>query len=159
MEKNKMFARSDAEPSNPGDKYHVNYRTRLKADGSLEFYEFDKTDIQAEINAAAAGTDMSYIVNRLLNGDMSVFSDKAPLYGDFTEMPKNMMDAVNLHNDAVHAFDRMPYEVRIKYDNDVNKWLSAAGSPDWLNLMFPDNNLSQTASDSPTDTSPSGGDS
>lgn len=103
-----------------------------KFDGSsVILEETGSFDLQERINSYAPYTDIAFMLNRLKVGDSSVLTNRLPLYGDFTGMPDNPADAINLYHGAENAFAQLSPEEKLKYNNDFRVWLSSlmAGSP------------------------------
>ena len=57
-------------------------------------------------------------------------SSRPPLYGDFTGMPDNPADAINIYRGAERAFSLLSSEDKLAYNNDFRVWLASlmAGS-------------------------------
>ncbi len=112
-----------------GDRIHTLYDSRF--DGSrVVLEESGSFDLQERINSFAPYTDISYMLNRLKLGDNSVLSSRSPLYGDFSGMPDNPADAINIYHGAERAFAMLSSEDKIAYNNDFRVWLASlmAGS-------------------------------
>lgn len=118
-----------------GDKYHVIYSPIVNADGTITLKETGKDDIQEMINSYRDQTDMSFILAAMAAGDTSVLSQKEPMYGDFTKMPKTYAEALQMVIDAEDKFYDLPADIRNKFDNDYKQWFAQAGSADWLEKM------------------------
>lgn len=110
--------------SSVGDRVHKLFQSRF--DGSrVVLEESGSFDIQDRINGYAPYTDISYMLNRLTVGDNSVLAARPPMYGDFSGMPDNPIDAINLYHGAEQAFSLLSAEDRLSYNNDFRLWLSA----------------------------------
>lgn len=59
----------------------------------------------------------------------------SPQYYDFTEMPSNLQDSLNLMMDAEEAFMRLPALARKEFDNDPLRFIEFASSRDNLPKM------------------------
>lgn len=106
-----------------GDEFHVIYNAKLLDDGTIKLIESDKEDIQAKIDSFRDQTDMAYILRQLQLGDTSVLTSKQPMYGDFTAMPKNMLEAMQIMIDGEKAFYDLDLDTRQKFDNNFRKWM------------------------------------
>lgn len=107
----------------PGSKYHVLHEPRF--DGkTLSLVEVGREEIQPKIEAYAPYTDLVYMLSRLKVNDFSVLNDKQPLYGDFSGMPTNPVDAINLVHSAEIAFNRLSADEKQSFNNDYRIWLS-----------------------------------
>lgn len=82
-------------------------------------------NIQKEMDALAKYCDINYMLSQLSNGDKSCLSSAQPLYGDFSELPDNPADVLNLVNGAQSAFGQLPASVRASYNNDWRVWFAA----------------------------------
>ncbi len=106
-----------------GDRIHILYDSRF--DGSRVLLEESGSfDLQDRINSFAPYTDISYMLNRLKVGDNSVLSSRHPLYGDFSGLPDNPIDAINMYHGAERAFAQLSAEEKLAYNNDFRVWLS-----------------------------------
>ena len=82
-------------------------------------------DIQEQIESFAPFTDLNYMLHRLSVGDTSVLAKRTPMYGDFSRLPDNPVDAINLVHSAERKFIALPVDEKEKYNNDYRVWLSA----------------------------------
>lgn len=108
----------------PGSRIHLHYEARhdgqrlvLEASGS--------TDIQDEIESFGKYTDLHYMLHRLAVGDKNVISSRPPIYGDFSSLPANPIDAINLVHSAERRFGALSVEDRASFNNDYRNWLAA----------------------------------
>lgn len=107
-----------------GEREHKLYESRF--DGShVVLVEAGSFDIQERINSFAPYTDIAFMFNRLKVGDSSVLSNSNPLYGDFSGMPDNPADAINLYHNAENAFSQLSTEEKLLYNNDFRVWLAS----------------------------------
>lgn len=109
--------------SDPGSSIHIIREARFNG-STLEVVEVGQENIQDKIEAFAPFTDLNYMLHRLSIGDNSVVTTRQPLYGDFSEMPTNPVDAINLVHSAEDAFTRLSVDDRAKYNNDYRVWLA-----------------------------------
>lgn len=110
--------------SNPGSRIHELYEPRFDGKG-ISLAKVGQEDIQTSIEAYGPYTDLNYMLSRLSVGDSSVLSRRAPLYGDFSQLPTNPIDAINLVHSAENAFGQLSSEDKALYNNDYRVWLSA----------------------------------
>ena len=107
----------------PGSDYHVLREPRF--DGSkLSLVDVGREEIQPKIEAYAPFTDLVYMLSRLKVNDFSVLNQSTPMYGDFSELPDNPVDAINLVHSAERRFAELPVEDKQKYNNDYRVWLA-----------------------------------
>ncbi len=84
----------------------------------ISLRETGSIDIQDSINAFAPYCDLRYMLTRLKAGDTSVLSSRTPSYGDFTGLPGNPVDTLNLIHDVERSFSELPDELRVSCNND-----------------------------------------
>ena len=94
-------------------------------DGSTtKLVSVGEENIQDFYEAQAPLTDINYMLNRLALGDTSVLSSKRPMYGDFTGLPSDPIEALNLVHESERAFAQLPIEEKQKYNNDWKLWFA-----------------------------------
>lgn len=120
--------------SNPGEEYHILYKSTVLPSGVILLEEDGKEDIRQMINAAAEHTDMKYILRQMELGQFDAFT-RTPNYGDFTSFPTTYQEVLQVAIDTEKMFYQLPIEVRSSFDNDFNKWLVTQGSDEWLSKM------------------------
>lgn len=86
-------------------------------------------DVQERIEAFAPFADMNYMLHRLKVGDRSVISVKPPQYGDFSGLPTNPVDVINLVHSAESNFSGLDSAEKLKYNNDWRIWLANLLNP------------------------------
>lgn len=108
----------------PGSRIHQRYDSRF--DGRrVVIVESGTDDIQESIEAFGRYTDLHFMLHRLSVGDTSVLSPRVALYGDFSGLPSNPVDAINIVHSAEDAFGQLSLEERAAYNNDFRSWLAA----------------------------------
>lgn len=110
--------------TDPGSPIHVLREARFNG-STLVMVETGQENIQDMIEAYAPYTDINYMLHRLSLGDTSVLTQRQALYGDFSQMPQNPVDAINLVHRAEDAFSGMPNDEKSKFNNDWRVWLNA----------------------------------
>lgn len=125
IEKAERFA------SNPGDPNRPIYKPVVSKDGSinLEVSGYENTDEM--IASYEESCDIHTLIDRFNAGDLTALNKRQGMYGDFTNMPKNMAEMLQLQIDARIAFDSLDKETKKKFDNDINKFLATAGEDEW----------------------------
>lgn len=108
----------------PGSRFHTHFESRF--DGRrVVLVESGVTDIQDSIEAFGRYTDLHYMLHRLSVGDTSVTSARVPMYGDFSGLPTNPVDAINIVHSAEQAFGQLSMEERSSFNNDFRSWLAS----------------------------------
>lgn len=92
---------------------------------STSLREVGTKNIQKEMDALAKYCDINYMLTQLSNGDTSCLTRSQPLYGDFSQLPNNPADVLNLINSAQSAFGQLSASERARYSNDWRVWFTA----------------------------------
>ena len=121
--------------SDPGSDIKTVYSTKVQDDGTILLIPSAKENVKDKINSYVDQTDISYIIRQLQLGDTSVLNPNKGVYGDFTQTPTNLREAMQTMIDGERAFYELPLDTRQKFDNNFRKWLVSAGSADWFNKM------------------------
>lgn len=124
-----------------GSKYHIIYESRFNG-RTLCLVEVGREEIQPKINAFAPYTDLVYMLSRLKVNDFSVLSSRPPMYGDFSGLPANPVDAINLVHSAESAFAGLPLDEKQKFNNDYRVWLASVFSGSGLHAVSPGSSAS-----------------
>lgn len=115
--------------SDPGSPEKITYHGRVETDGIITLVEDGIINIQEQIDSYEPSTDIYNIINNL---GMDALRADTGNYFDATEVPKSYAEMLQLFIDGEKAFERLPVEVKQKFDNDFNKWFATAGSEEWL---------------------------
>lgn len=108
----------------PGDPIHHICTGRFNGK-SLTVVETGTEDIQQSIQAHAPFTDLRFMLSRLSVGDQSVLSSRQPMFGDFSGLFDNPIDAINAVNDARSRFDLLSAEEKKACNNDWRVWFAS----------------------------------
>lgn len=117
--------------SNPGDSVHILYAPKVDKDGNIELVEAGKEDIREKINSYAESCDISLILARVAQGDLSGLQVNPGMYGDFTEMPGTYAEFLQLEIDSNNLFMKLPLDVRAQFGYDPQKFFAQAGTEEW----------------------------
>lgn len=127
--------RGETTESEIGSPIAKTYGYRIDKDtGKRILVETGSTNIYDMIQASHESTKLENIIKRA-TGDPSVLQVKDGQYVDISEMPTNMFDMQNLMLKAGEDFSKLPIEVKNKFDNSVEKYISLYGSDEWLNAL------------------------
>lgn len=119
----------------PGSPEVIKYSTKVLDSGRIEVVPSGKENIQDKIESFRCQTDMAYILKQLAIGNNDVLARSVGQYGDFTQVPKTMAEALQLQIDAEKEFYKLDLDTRNAFNNDFREWLVTAGSPEWIKKM------------------------
>lgn len=114
--------------SNPGSPIKIEYQLRI-IDNAEEIVETGKSNLYEYIQSHADSVDITKILERCaLIEDYSILNRMPTTFMDVTGMPTNLAEAYAQVQDAKNFFDRMPINIKEKYDNNFIDFLSDLGS-------------------------------
>lgn len=91
-------------------------------------------DQQAEIDSYLEETKIENIIRRA-SIDPNIAARIAPELGggiqDFTEAPHTLAELQNIMIRAEQIWGEVPKEIKLKFDNDVDKFISSFGTIEW----------------------------
>ena len=131
--------RPTRKPTPSGDVYLEVFQEEITKDGKKELVMVGKTNIYDKIQEGREDTEIQNILMHLANGDLSVLRQQQPQYIDSTTLPKSLMEANNIVIKAKQEFEKMPKEVREKFDYDPELYINTMGTKEWLDKMSPYN--------------------
>lgn len=121
--------------SNPGSSIKPVYTAKLDDKGMISLIETGKENIQEYIDSFAEDTDINVILARCAAGDTSVLSKYQGTYGDFLDVPKTYRDFLQTAIDGQNFFDALPVDIKSKFGNSFEQWMSQIGSKEWMEAM------------------------
>lgn len=121
--------------SNAGNPIHRLYKPIVDKNGFIDLKEdgFENTD--EIIQSHAESCDIQIILNKAQYGDLSGLNAVKGIFGDFTEMPKSYAEFLQLKIDSTIMFNKLPADVRAKFDNDPNQFFAQSGQEEWFQKL------------------------
>lgn len=120
--------RSDERRSSPmGDGIQSVFEERI-IDGKKKLVVTGQEDLKAFIEASKAETLIDNIIKRYTEGDLSILSRVQGFYGDVTGMPRDLADAQRTLITLQSNFEKLPLDVRKKFDNSFDKYVEEISS-------------------------------
>lgn len=123
-----------AKPTEAGETIRRTYLWELNEKGEKVLTLDQIIDQQAEINSYLEETKLENIIRRA-SIDPDIAARLMPDVGgglqDATEMPENLMELQNIMLRAEQIWDEIPKEIKLKFDNDVDKFVASFGTVDW----------------------------
>lgn len=127
----------EATPS--GDRFLAVFQEEIGKDGKRELICIGKTNVWDKIQEGKEKTEIQNILQAVAMGDLSVLRSQEPVYIDATTLPKNLMEANNIVIKAKQEFEKMPKEIREKFDYSADLYVSEMGTKEFLEKMAPYN--------------------
>lgn len=122
-----------------GRKVRLTFRWKYDDKGNKYLVEDEKIDCDAEIQSYLEETKIENIIQRA-SFDPSIAQRLGASLGDgetqdFTGMPGTLAEAQNLMIEVEQTWDKLPREVKQKFDNDVDKFVHGFGTVEWANAL------------------------
>lgn len=133
--KNSKVSDPNSFVSNPGTKEEILYDAKVLPDGQIELRPAGKKNIQEYIDSFRESTDISFIVQRLKNGDVADLNLRDGFYADMTKMPTTRAEFMQLFIDMERKFNELPLEIRNKFDNNYRNWYAQGDTQEWYEKM------------------------
>lgn len=122
--------------SEPGSGIKQLYRGVLdKETGMITLVENGKKNLYAEIQSYKDMCDINKIVSRYVNGEIDILNQVQGVYGDFSASPSSLADALQQAYDSEQQFNRLPVDIKQKFDNNWRIWLNSFGTEEWFRAM------------------------
>lgn len=112
-------------------KYHM----ELDKTGHKFLVNDEPEDIYALIQSHAEEVKIENIIARAMAGDNTALNKVQGQYMDTTKNPKNLADLQNTMIKMRQDFEKLPVEIKQKFDNDYHVYISTFGTTDWENKM------------------------
>lgn len=112
----------------PGSGIKDEYQLRV-VDGTKTLVKTGQTNLYEYIQSHADSVDIHKILERCaMMDDYSPLMRMPAQFMDVSEMPKNLAEAYAAVQDAENFFNRMPTDLKEKYDNNFIQFLQDLGS-------------------------------
>lgn len=133
----RRFKKHDRMFCTAGDRVHIDYHPVYDNAGVWHLEECGKTNTYLEIQSHADSCDINIIMARYRNGETDVLSRIQGIYGDVTDVPTNYADIMNQQLRARDLFMSLAPEVREKYNNSVEQFMSSFSTKEgWEAIGF-----------------------
>ena len=123
-----------AKPTEAGESVRRTYLWERNEKGEKVLKLDQIIDQQAEIDSYLEETKIENIVRRA-SIDPNIAERIAPNLGggiqDFTEAPQTLAELQNIMIRAEQIWGEVPKEIKLKFDNDVDKFIASFGTVEW----------------------------
>lgn len=122
-----------------GKKVRLTFRWEYDDKGNKRLVQDEEIDRDAEIQSYLEETKIENIINRAAFDPSVVqrlgaqLNDEEPQ--DFTTMPSTLAEAQNMMIQAENTWNKLPREIKQKFDNDVEKFIAGFGRADWMEAL------------------------
>ena len=122
-----------------GRKVRLTFRWAYDDKGNKSLVQDEEIDRDAEIQSYLEETKVENIINRAAFDPSVVqrlgaqLNDEEPQ--DFTSMPSTLAEAQEMMIQAENTWNKLPREIKQKFDNDVDKFIAGFGTEDWIEAL------------------------
>ena len=134
----KIYSRFRARPieaAPSGEKEETTFEMHIDQNGHKDIKKSGKTNIYEKIQASYEETKIENIIARAMGGDSSGLMAHESQYLDITKAPQTLAEAQQSIQAIKNVFNKLPLEIRTKYDMSVEKYIADFGSEKWMNIM------------------------
>lgn len=138
MEKCPFVSRLTKRPryySNPGSRMANDYQIEIDDRGHKSLHKVGEHDIWEEIQSYKEECSIDNILARASAGDPNALNQRKGFYADITDSPKTLAEAQNNILKLKQGFEKLPAEIREKFDNSKEKFVMEFGSDQWTDKM------------------------
>lgn len=130
-----LLSKRERHFSNPGSREANDYRVEINDKGHKSLKFIGTHDIYQDIQSYADECKIENIIARAAAGDPTILNQRRGTYADITDTPKNLAEAQNIILRLSTEFEKLPTEVRAKFDNSKEKFINEFGSDSWVEAM------------------------
>lgn len=121
-------------PTEAGESVRRTYLWERNEKGEKELRLDQTIDQQAEIDSYLEETKLENIIRRA-SIDPDIAARIQPELGggiqDFTEAPQTLAELQNIMLRAEQIWEEIPKEIKLNFDNDVDKFIASYGTVEW----------------------------
>lgn len=123
-----------AKPTEAGESVRRTYLWE-RNEKSEKVLRLDQTiDQQAEIDSYLEETKLENIIRRAsIDPDLAarLIPDVGKGIQDYTEAPESLAELQNIMLRAEQIWEEVPKDIKLKFDNDVDKFIASFGTMEW----------------------------
>ena len=130
-----LLTKKERHFSNPGSREANDYRVEIDDKGHKSLKFIGTHDIYQDIQSYADECKIENIIARASAGDPEALNQRRGVYADITDTPKNLAEAQNIILKLSTEFEKLPTDIRAKFDNSKEKFINEFGSESWVEAM------------------------
>lgn len=121
--------------SNPGSRMANDYEMQIDKKGHKILKKVREHDIYPEIQSYADECKIENIIARAAAGDVMALNARQAFYADVTDTPRDLAEAQNQILKLKNGFEKLPAEIKEKFDNSIEQFVMSFGSEEWNSKM------------------------
>lgn len=124
----------DREPAPAGTSTEKEYTIQIDDYGHKTLIQTGETNTYTLIQASLEETKIENILKRA-TWDPETLNAMAGTYMDTTGMPTTLAQAQQMVIDATNEFERLPLDVRLKFDQSAEVYINEYGTKEWADKL------------------------
>lgn len=117
--------------ANAGSKMAPTFEVEIDKNGHKNLVKTGETNTYVLIQQGLEDSKIENILARAGMGDVNALFVRQGSYGDFTDTPKTLAEAQKMIIKVNQEFEKLPTEIKNKFDNSPEKYVELYGSKDW----------------------------
>lgn len=118
-----------------GSRLADDFEIQIDERGHKVLVKVGEHDIYEEIQSYLEETKIENILARAVAGDPDALNVRQGQYADITQFPTNLAEAQKTILKLGSEFEKLPNEIREKFDFSKEKFIQQFGSEDWVEKM------------------------
>lgn len=116
-----------------GSRFYVEKHGEVQPNGLIKLIPDKEIDLQEQYNAEYPATTIDNILAN--SSPLQSFADDGMHGLDVTQLPTTFAEFLQMQIDRKRDFDRLPVEIKQKFNNDLNQYMATAGSQEWFDKL------------------------
>lgn len=113
-----------------GSRFYIEKHGEVQQNGTIKLVPDKEIDLQEKYNAEYPSTTIDNILANCNPQDS--FADDGMHGIDATKLPATFAEFLQIQIDRKREFDRLPVEIKQKFNNDVSQYMATAGTEEWF---------------------------
>lgn len=118
-----------------GSRMADDFEVQIDERGHKVLVKVGEHDIYEEIQSYLEETKIENILARAAGGDVEALNQRQGIYADITEFPSNLAEAQKTILRLGSEFEKLPNDIREKFDFSKEKFIQTFGSDEWADNM------------------------
>lgn len=131
----------------PGNRFYLEKHGEVLPNGIIRLIVDKEIDLQEKYNAEYPATTIDNILKN--SSPFDNFADDGMSGIDATKLPSTFAEFLQMQIDRKREFDRLPVEIKQKFNNDVVQYMATAGSEEWFSKTGLDKFIKNGSIDEP----------
>lgn len=118
-----------------GSRMADDFEIQIDERGHKKLVKTGEHDIYEEIQSYLEETKIENILARAAAGDIDALNQRQGTYADIADFPQTLGEAQKTILKLGKEFEKLPNEIREKFDFSKEKFVQEFGSPEWADKM------------------------